>query len=328
MLNRLAENSCSQGLIEDFSEVCPEGRLTASPELRSPNFQVMQFRHHRRELTVPPLSTVLVMMGLSTIANVSARVNGRNFSRPLREGEAVIIPPRTPSEWRCPDGEAYDMLHIYLQPDFLSRAAERIGVDLAQPVIETEFGVRDAHIRHLGMSLRQELESASWAGKAYADLLATALAVHLIRRRAVEDTCAQNYSGGLPKYKLRRAVEYIGDRLGEELKVAEIAEEVSMSPYHFTRLFKQATGLAPHQYIMLERIERAKRLLVETELPIAQVALETGFQSQSRFTTLFRQMIGTTPRAYRGQHTSFVASPHTVRRALAPRDEGWYLNVA
>jgi AraC family transcriptional regulator len=130
----------------------------------------------------------------------------------------------------------------------------------------------------------------------------------------------QSYSGGMPKYKLRRALDYISDRLGGELRVAEIAEAVNFSPYHFTRLFKQATGLAPHQYIMQKRIEMAKKLLVETELSIARVALDTGFQSQSRFTTLFRQFTGTTPRAYRGEH-AFPAPP-------PPYEADRYLSVA
>ncbi len=177
-------------------------------------------------------------------------------------------------------------------------------------------------------SLLQELESTSWAGKAYADLLATALAVHLLRKHALESPLPPSYSGGMPKYKLRRAVEYISDKLGGELRVAEIADEVNMSPYHFTRLFKQATGLAPHQYIMQKRIEMAKKFLVETELPIAQIALETGFQSQSRFTTLFRQITGTTPRAYRGQNTYSEPSHQTLRGAPLSQPADRYLNVA
>jgi AraC family transcriptional regulator len=328
MFNMFGENSYSVGLLEDFSSVCPEGLVGSSQGLGWQNLRVMQFRNSRRELIVPPLSTILVMINLSATTKVTARINGQDYGQSLEEGESVIIPAGTPSEWRCPDGEVCDMLHIYLQPGFLCQAAESSDIDTAQIAIDPEFGVCDAHIRHIGMSLLQELESTSWAGKAYADLLATALAVHLLRKHAVDSPFTQSYSGGMPKYKLRRAIDYISDKLGGELRVAEIAEEVSMSPYHFTRLFKQATGLAPHQYIMQKRIEMAKKFLVDTELPIAQIALETGFQSQSRFTTLFRQITGTTPKVYRGRNTSFVSSHQTLKGDRLPYEADRFLNVA
>jgi AraC family transcriptional regulator len=322
------DSSYSGGSLEDFSSVCPEEVGASSQGFGWQNVRVIQFRHSRRELIVPPLSNILVMINLSGTTNVEARINGQDFGQALQEGESVIIPAGTVSEWRCADGEAYEMLHIYLQPGFLRQAAESNDIDTTRIAIELEFGVCDAHIRHIGMSLLQELESTSWAGKAYANLLATALAVHLLRKHAVEDPFTQSYNGGMPKYKLRRAVDYISDKLGEELRVAEIAEEVNMSPYHFTRLFKQATGLAPHQYIMQKRIEMAKKFLVETELAIAQIALEIGFQSQSRFTTLFRQITGTTPRVYRGQNTFFVSSHQTSKGVRLPYEADRYLNVA
>ncbi|HTG14027.1 MAG TPA: AraC family transcriptional regulator, partial [Blastocatellia bacterium] len=127
----------------------------------------------------------------------------------------------------------------------------------------------------------------------------------------VNNGSARSYRGGIPRYKLRRVIDYIRDNLGVDLKIAEIAQQVSMSPSHFTRQFKLATGLAPHQYIMQKRIEAAEKLLSETEIPIAQIALEIGFQSQSRFTTLFRQLTGTTPRAYRSEN-SFFGFSHSV----------------
>lgn len=72
-----------------------------------------------------------------------------------------------------------------------------------------------------------------------------------------------------------------------------------MNPFHFVRTFKQATGYAPHQYIVNRRVERARRLLAETELPVAQVALSVGFQNQSHFTKVFRRATGATPRTFR-----------------------------
>lgn len=328
MLEMSGENSYPRGLLKDFSGVCPDGLVTSSEGLGWQNARVMQFHHSRREMIVPPLANTLVMLNLSPSINLTASINGQEFSRRLEEGDSVILPAGMPSEWRYADGQSCEMLHIYLEPDFLRRTSEGSDVDTARITIEAEFGVRDPHILHIGMSLLQELNHASWAGKAYADLLATALVVHLLRKHRGDISSAQHYSGGLPRYKLRRVIDYINDKLGEELRVADLAGEVEMSLYHFARLFKRATGLAPHQYIMQKRIEKAKRLLVETELPIAQVALEIGFQSQSRFTTLFRHLTCATPRAYRRQNTSLTFSLPAVDRARLSYEADRYLNVA
>ena len=139
---------------------------------------------------------------------------------------------------------------------------------------------------------------------------------------------SRSYRGGIPRYKLRRVIDYIRDNLGADLKIAEIAQQVNMSPSHFTRQFGLATGLSPHQYIMQKRIEAAKKLLSETEIAIAQIALEIGFQSQSRFTTLFRQLTGTTPRAYRGKNTFSCVSKRGLEGACLPVAVEQYLRVA
>jgi AraC family transcriptional regulator len=83
--------------------------------------------------------------------------------------------------------------------------------------------------------------------------------------------------------------------------LGELAATVGLSPYHFTRLFKQSIGHTPHQYVIACRIERAKHLLAHTELSIAEIAYRVGFASQSHFTTHFRKLIATTPKAYRGK---------------------------
>jgi len=107
--------------------------------------------------------------------------------------------------------------------------------------------------------------------------------------------------GGLAPHKLRRVVEYISDHLAQEqgVELMLIAEEVGLSYYHFSRAFKQSMGLSPNNYLAQQRIERAKKLLAETERPIVEIALQMGFCSQSHFTKAFRQWAGMTPKSFR-----------------------------
>jgi transcriptional regulator GlxA family with amidase domain len=98
---------------------------------------------------------------------------------------------------------------------------------------------------------------------------------------------------------VRAALALIDGRLDERIRLEEIAHAAGMSPYYFARLFKRSIGLAPHQYVIRRRLERARQLLDTTRLPIAEVALAVGCASQSHFSALFHKTTGVTPLAYR-----------------------------
>ena len=105
--------------------------------------------------------------------------------------------------------------------------------------------------------------------------------------------------GALDPRRLRRVSEYIEAHLSEELSVEMLANQAYLSPFHFARAFKAATGTTPHRYLTDRRIERAKALIAEGRLPLAEIAHVCGFSSQAHFTRWFKRIVGTTPGAYR-----------------------------
>ena len=109
----------------------------------------------------------------------------------------------------------------------------------------------------------------------------------------------RQYYGGLPKYKLKQATDYIDTHLNENIKVFDLANIVNISQYYFCHLFKQSTGISPYQYIIQQRIAKAKKLLKQRKLSLVEVALECGFTSQSQMTQHFRRCVGLTPNVYR-----------------------------
>jgi AraC family transcriptional regulator len=104
---------------------------------------------------------------------------------------------------------------------------------------------------------------------------------------------------GLQQHKLHTALCYIEDRIGEQIGVRDLAAQLHMSPFHFARRFKQAVGHPPHAYITQVRMERAKRLLAMSSLPLVHVATAVGYRTQAHFTGVFHKAVGSTPRAYR-----------------------------
>ena len=104
---------------------------------------------------------------------------------------------------------------------------------------------------------------------------------------------------GLPQDKLDNVLVYIDESLGESLKVRELARRVGLSQFHFARMFRRSVGRPPHEYLTGLRMERAKRLLSETGLPLARVATLVGYQTQAHFTGVFHREVGMTPRSFR-----------------------------
>jgi AraC family transcriptional regulator len=196
--------------------------------------------------------------------------------------------------------EPSEILVLALAPSVVQHAAHEFTG--ASPVeLRNQRAIRDAQLLHLGLALQAELAAGCPGGRLYGEALATAVAVHLLQHYAVCPPQLRSYRGGLPQARLRRVLEYMQAHLDQELSLAALAAEAQMSPYYFSRLFKQSTGLSPHQYFLQQRIAWAMRLLVEPQLSVAAIACRVGFASQAHFTTIFRRWVGTTPRQYRRQ---------------------------
>jgi AraC family transcriptional regulator len=143
------------------------------------------------------------------------------------------------------------------------------------------------------------LEQHSHAGKLYAQTAAQMLAVHLLRHYTSSTDNEKASSQRLTRRQMKRVADFILAHLNNDLSLDLLAEQAGFSPYHFVRLFRQTTGESPHQFVMRQRVEQAQSLLKQTDVPLAQVALEVGFANQSHFTRVFKQQLGLTPRAYR-----------------------------
>lgn len=118
--------------------------------------------------------------------------------------------------------------------------------------------------------------------------------------------------GGLPPRRLQRVFSHIRENISRDLSVSELAEVVGMSQYYFSKLFKMSTGTTPHQYVMRQRVERAQELLRETRVALAEIATQVGFETQSHFTSVFRRLVGATPKHYREMHQAVVTDTATL----------------
>ncbi len=157
----------------------------------------------------------------------------------------------------------------------------------------------DRHISALLLEMTADLDDGSPAGKIYGESLANTLAVYLLKRYAVRRISPVIYKGGLPGYRLKRVLDYVADSLETNVSLSKLAAIADMSPHYFSELFKQSTGRSPHNYVLLQRIERAKQQLRDPKRSIIEAGLDAGFQNSSHFARMFRKLEGTTPSKFR-----------------------------
>jgi AraC family transcriptional regulator len=135
-------------------------------------------------------------------------------------------------------------------------------------------------------------------GKLYGEALSVALAARLRTRYSRDTAPAGRYGLALSPMQVRHVREYIRTNLASNIGLAELADQVNLSPHYFSMLFKHALGVPPHHYVLQERIHEAQRQLAVGQMSISELAFNLGFSDQSHFSRAFRKMTGTTPKQY------------------------------
>jgi AraC family transcriptional regulator len=131
------------------------------------------------------------------------------------------------------------------------------------------------------------------------DALTTSIGVQLVRGWSNFGTRVKPFQGGLPSARLRRVEEFLMAHLADDIGLDDLAATAGLSAKHFARAFRQSTGMPPHRWLIERRIDRARAMLVEGDLSLAEIALACGFADQSHFTAAFRKAVGATPGMYR-----------------------------
>lgn len=219
-------------------------------------------------------------------------INGRYQQEQISRDEIAVIPANVSHglSWNF-DAE---FTILCLDPGFVTRIAyESISPETVELV--PIFAQPDTLICQIAAALKSVLETGGVYSRLYADSAATLLAAHLLQHYSIKKCALHSLNGGLPSYKLRQAIAYIHDHIDQNLSLSAIATEVSMSQYHFSRLFKQSMGTSVHQYVIQCRVECAKQLLLHRHLSITEVAFQVGFSNSSHLSYHFSRWSSVTP---------------------------------
>jgi len=246
-------------------------------------------------LTAFPDNVVMTYYGVDR--DVAWRSGGRRLGSRTRSGSITVIPEGHDGRWDM-DGPV-ETSHVYIPDRRLQAAAAQITgggrVELVGRV-----GFEDPSAARILELLSREVPNQEPSARLFVDQAIDLLCIHLVRAHSSFAALAlEAPRGGLADWQLRRVTQYMREHLAEEIGLDELAALVNLSRFHFCTAFRKATGQTPHNWLMILRIEEARRLLETPALAVTDVALAVGYQTPSSFAAAFRKLVGTTPSAYR-----------------------------
>lgn len=264
----------------------------------STNWQGIMLRHYDR---LPPhefseyypQQHLIVIHQQQYPTRLERKINGKKQNLLVGNSDIAFVPAQNSHGvvWQA----ELKLTVLILNPDFLFQAAYE-WVDPDEIELFPRFSHRDPFVYQVALQLKNSLMTNN--NRFYAESMATALSAHLIQHYSVKKLIFPDDTVGLSKDKLKRVKEYIRDRLTENVSLQDISHEVGLSKCYFAQLFKQSMGITPYQYIIQQRISKAKQLLKQ-DMPLVEIALSCGFANQSAFNKTFHKCMGTTPRKYR-----------------------------
>ncbi|MBE9018266.1 AraC family transcriptional regulator [Chroococcidiopsis sp. CCALA 051] len=263
------------------------------------NILVEEFRYPPGQETYQNLTSHTLCVSLNRRpSRLSLTLGDRRHSGLFSQGDISITPAE--AVLICQGNDEDRILRIQLASQFFQQVAQdTLKLDPDRVELLPEFRARNPQIEQISMMLLAELTTGGLAGKLYVESLTNVLAVHLLRNYVAVERNIALYDGGLSDRQLLKVTDYINAHLADDITLSDLAQLLSMSPFHFSRLFKRSIQVTPHQYVLQQRVEQAKQLLIQTELSIMDIALQCGFSSHSHLGKWFRQQTGVTPKMYR-----------------------------
>ena len=288
----------------DLAEALPSRPLLSSPSDGWTDVVLQRYRHPPSTIDVPGMRDHLLVGHLAGPVLVEeSRGSGHTERRWTGPGQVSLTPAGQPVR-RVLKGRP-DVVLLHLAPGLLRAVAEEMfDRDPALVMLGARLAASDGTADRLVRLLLAEAETPATATRLMTDTLARALAVHLLRCHSSLSPQGRDPAAGISGVRLRRVVEHMRAHLNEALPLARLAAIGGLSPSRFACAFRAETGEPPHRYLVRIRIETARDLLENTDLPVTEVGVRCGFEQPSHFATTFRKVTGLSPRAWRLERRS------------------------
>lgn len=275
------------------------GRLTVcNSEHGWDGLTVRGYQYGRLDVAAPPLRDFVVIAYRRGTTAMRRKVDGRWQDETVRPGAVSLLTRGAVSEWMWSD--PIEVVHVYLSRDELTATCrEMYARDVVDIELHDELRTDDPALYRTVMAIADEAARGGPGSKLLVDSLSTQLCVHILRAHADMLFREPPGQGGLTLAQERIVRDYVQAHLAEPISLRDLAGALALSRHHFAHSFRKCTGTTPHEFVLRQRVERAKTLLSRTSTPLPEVAAHCGFADQSHLTRVFKQRAGTTPANYR-----------------------------
>lgn len=244
-------------------------------------------------LRVPPPGQHVLTYRLSGAATSRIEIDGRVSAVTLRPGDLTLVPAGVGSTWEVA-AVGQEILHLHLAPAWLDALAEEMGVRGTSADLPVRLNFADDRLSRTMRTLSQARAAGSFSEAPDVELIGLTAAADLLRA-TLADPGREMRRYSLAPAARRRVLDLIEERMADRLSLADMAAAARLSPFHFARAFRADMGESPAAYLMSRRCERARTLVIEGRLTLAEIATVCGFAHQAHFTTAFKRATGITP---------------------------------
>ncbi|UJB67997.1 helix-turn-helix transcriptional regulator [Acaryochloris sp. 'Moss Beach'] len=227
------------------------------------------------------------------------QIGKQKYSGPQPSGSFwLAVANDMPCRWRW---ESVDETMVFdIDPLYLQTFAMENGYHAPERLeLKSISFSHDPQLEMLAQQYHREIQQGGLGGRLYSEALGNLFLLHILRNYCYQRPKFRQYDKGLGDKRLKRVLAYIEQHLAENIGLQKLATVAGLSQCHFSEMFKKSLGVPPYRYVLLQRLERAKRYLRQSDRPIIDVALICGFADQSHLTKHFRKSVGMTPRAFR-----------------------------
>jgi AraC family transcriptional regulator len=252
------------------------------PEIARP---VVGERGYIVAVQLKPIPFIEQFFGKKKVSSGSYPIGGVS-AIDLKEEPAVLLP------------NPFDALVLYITQAALDEIAYAHRAPRVQQLVWPQ-GAFDSVVHHLGQTLLSSLERPLHASKIFLDHVLQALNSHFVCSYGGVRISASQFRGGLSSLQMRRATELLEAHLDGSIALQQIAEACELSVSHFARAFKQTFRTPPYRWLIERRVDRARDLMTNSRLPLADIAIQCGFADQSALNRSFKRIHGVTPGIWR-----------------------------
>lgn len=251
-------------------------------------FKIEVLSHGPMQLQQNNVTSDRVVINISEPKFVEIKRRGVWERRRYDTGDCGIVPYGQENIIRWFENTKFIVIQI--EPKFIQRFLQIKDFSLAE-----HRGISDRVVYDFAMEVKQEMEQGRQQAEMYIQSLAICLSIHLGTKYQASGKSIYAPKGKLSSLQLKQLLEYCNVFLHDDFGVDDLAALVHLSPFHFTRLFKNTVGVAPYQFVLQMKIERAKQLIKKGKSSLSQIAYELGFADQAHLSNTFRKVVGVSP---------------------------------